>query len=350
MDSTIIIEKSVIILVVFAITMLMAMYSTLAERKVAAWLQDRVGPNRAGKGGILQPLADGLKLFSKEEFEPDTPNRFLFFAGPALAMTTALMTSAVIPWGDRFHLFGRDIILQATDIDVALLYLIGVMSIGVYGIMIGGWASNNKFSLIGAVRAASQMISYEVAMGLSLIALLMMTGTLSLREISLQQAGMNWNVFYQPLSFFIFLICAFAETNRTPFDLAECETELVGGYHTEYSSMKMGFYLFAEYANMFISSTILAVLFFGGYNYPGMSWAVENWGVNLANVLGIVALFIKICGFIFLYMWVRWTIPRFRYDQLMHLGWRILIPLSIVNIIITGIVMLRAEIAIYLGF
>ncbi|NGY36805.1 NADH-quinone oxidoreductase subunit NuoH [Flavobacterium sp. XN-5] len=350
MDSSIIIEKSVIILVVFAITMLMAMYSTLAERKVAAWLQDRIGPNRAGKGGILQPLADGLKLFSKEEFEPDTPNRFLFFAGPALAMTTALMTSAVIPWGDKFHLFGRDIILQATDIDVALLYLIGVMSIGVYGIMIGGWASNNKFSLIGAVRAASQMISYEVAMGLSLIALLMMTGTLSLREISMQQAGMNWNVFYQPLSFFIFLICAFAETNRTPFDLAECETELVGGYHTEYSSMKMGFYLFAEYANMFISSTILAVLFFGGYNYPGMSWAVENWGVNLANVLGIIALFIKICGFIFLYMWVRWTIPRFRYDQLMHLGWRILIPLSILNIIITGIVMLRAEIAIYLGF
>jgi NADH-quinone oxidoreductase subunit H len=350
MDSSIIIEKSVIILVVFAITMLMAMYSTLAERKVAAWLQDRIGPNRAGKGGILQPLADGLKLFSKEEFEPDTPNRFLFFAGPALAMTTALMTSAVIPWGDKFHLFGRDIILQATDIDVALLYLIGVMSIGVYGIMIGGWASNNKFSLIGAVRAASQMISYEVAMGLSLIALLMMTGTLSLREISMQQSGMNWNVFYQPLSFFIFLICAFAETNRTPFDLAECETELVGGYHTEYSSMKMGFYLFAEYANMFISSTILAVLFFGGYNYPGMSWAVENWGVNLANILGIIALFIKICGFIFLYMWVRWTIPRFRYDQLMHLGWRILIPLSIFNIIITGIVMLRAEIAIYLGF
>lgn len=350
MDSSIIIEKSVIILVVFAITMLMAMYSTLAERKVAAWLQDRIGPNRAGKGGILQPLADGLKLFSKEEFEPDTPNRFLFFAGPALAMTTALMTSAVIPWGDKFHLFGRDIILQATDIDVALLYLIGVMSIGVYGIMIGGWASNNKFSLIGAVRAASQMISYEVAMGLSLIALLMMTGTLSLREISMQQAGMNWNVFYQPLSFFIFLICAFAETNRTPFDLAECETELVGGYHTEYSSMKMGFYLFAEYANMFISSTILAVLFFGGYNYPGMSWAVENWGVNLANAIGIIALFIKICGFIFLYMWVRWTIPRFRYDQLMHLGWRILIPLSILNIIITGIVMLRAEIAIYLGF
>lgn len=350
MDSTFIIEKSVVILVVFAVTMLMAMYSTWAERKVAAYLQDRVGPNRAGWGGLLQPLADGLKLFSKEEFTPNTPNKFLFLVGPGIAMSTALMTSAVIPWGDRFHLFGRDILLQATDLNIGLLYFIGVVSVGVYGIMIGGWASNNKFSLIGAVRAASQMVSYEVAMGLSIIALLMMTGTLSLREISAQQSGMNWNVFYQPLSFIIFLICAFAETNRTPFDLPECETELIGGYHTEYSSMKMGFYLFAEYANMFISSTLLAVLFFGGYNYPGMSWVAENWGVNIANVFGIMALFIKLCGFIFFYMWVRWTIPRFRYDQLMHLGWRILIPLSIVNIMITGIVLLRGEIATYLGF
>jgi NADH-quinone oxidoreductase subunit H len=350
MDSTFIIEKSVVILVVFAFTMIMAMYSTWAERKVAAYLQDRVGPNRAGWGGLFQPLADGLKLFAKEEFSPNTPNKFLFLVGPGIAMGTALMTSAVIPWGDKFHLFGRDILLQATDINGGLLYVFGVVSVGVYGIMIGGWASNNKFSLIGAVRAASQMVSYEVAMGLSVVALLMMTGTLSLKEISIQQSGMHWNVFYQPLSFIIFLICAFAETNRTPFDLPECETELIGGYHTEYSSMKMGFYLFAEYANMFISSTILAVLFFGGYNYPGMSWAVENWGVNIANVIGVLALFIKLCGFIFFYMWVRWTIPRFRYDQLMHLGWRILIPLSIFNIIITGIVLLRVEIMAYLGF
>jgi NADH-quinone oxidoreductase subunit H len=349
MDSTFIIEKSVVILVVFAFTMVMAMYSTYAERKVAAFLQDRVGPNRAGPFGLFQPLADGLKLFSKEEFIPNTPNKFLFMVGPGISMGTALMTSAVIPWGDKFHLFGRDILLQATDIDVAVLYFIGVVSVGVYGIMIGGWASNNKFSLIGAIRAASQMVSYEVAMGLSIIALLMMTGTLSLKEISMQQSGMNWNVFYQPLSFIIFLICAFAETNRTPFDLPECETELIGGYHTEYSSMKMGFYLFAEYANMFISSTLLSVLFFGGYNYPGMSWAVENWGVNIANMLGMLALFIKLCGFIFFYMWVRWTIPRFRYDQLMHLGWRILIPLSIINIMITGIVLLRVEIMAYLG-
>jgi NADH-quinone oxidoreductase subunit H len=340
MDSAFIIEKSIFIVVIFAITMIMAMYSTWAERKVAAYLQDRVGPNRAGWGGLLQPLADGMKLFAKEEFEPNTPNKFLFYTGPAIAMSTALMTSAVIPWGDKLEIFGRTVILQATDIDVSLLYVFGIISIGVYGIMIGGWASNNKYSLMSAVRAGSQMVSYEIAMGLSIIALLMMSGTLSLREISMQQSGMNWNVFYQPVGFLIFLICAFAEANRTPFDLAECESELIGGYHTEYSSMKMGFYLFAEYANMFISSTILAVLYFGAYNYPGMQWMTEHVGMNIANIIGIVVLFIKICAFIFFYMWVRWTIPRFRYDQLMHLGWKILIPLSIINIVITGICIL----------
>jgi NADH-quinone oxidoreductase subunit H len=350
MDSTFIIEKGVFIVIIFALTMLMAMYSTWAERKVAAWLQDRIGPNRAGPWGLLQPLADGGKLFAKEEFIPNTPNKFLFIVGPTVAMSTALMTSAVIPWGDKLHLFGRDILLQATDINIGLLYIFGVVSLGVYGIMIGGWASNNKFSLMGAIRAASQMVSYEVAMGLSIIALTMMTGTLSLKEISLQQSEWHWNVFYQPLTFLIFLICAFAELNRTPFDLAECESELIGGYHTEYSSMKMGFYLFAEYANMFISSTIMAVLFFGGYNYPGMSWVLENAGVNIANIIGMMVLFGKLCAFIFFIMWVRWTIPRFRYDQLMHLGWRVLIPLAIVNIMITGVVILRSEICTYFGF
>ncbi len=350
MDSAIIIEKSIFIFVIFALTMLMAMYSTWAERKVAAWLQDRIGPNRAGPLGLLQPLADGLKLFSKEEFLPDTPNKFLFVAGPAISMSVALMTSAVIPWGDKLHMFGHDVILQATDIDVALLYIFGVLSVGVYGIMIGGWASNNKFSLMSAMRAASQMISYEVAMGLSIIALIMMSGTLSLSEIAAQQPGMHWNVFYQPVGFIIFLVCSFAETNRTPFDLAECEAELIGGYHTEYSSMRMGFYLFAEYASMFISSTILAVLYFGAYNYPGMSWVIENWGVNPGNIIGMVVLFIKICFFIFFFMWVRWTIPRFRYDQLMRLGWKILIPLAIANIFLTGVIMLREEFLALLGF
>lgn len=343
MDQALIIEKSIFIVAIFALTMLMAMYSTLAERKIAAWLQDRIGPNRAGKGGILQPLADGLKLFSKEEFLPNTPNKFLFVVGPAVSMSVALMTSAVIPWGDKLIIGGREVILQATDIDVAILYVFGILSIGVYGIMIGGWASNNKFSLMSAMRASSQMISYEVAMGLSIIALLMMTGTLSLKEIAMQQSEWRWNILYQPVGFLIFLVCSFAETNRTPFDLAECEAELIGGYHTEYSSMRMGFYLFAEYASMFISSTILAVLYFGAYNYPGMAWATENWGVNIANIIGMVVLFIKICAFIFFFMWVRWTIPRFRYDQLMRLGWQGLIPIAIANIFITGIVILIAD-------
>ncbi|MES2812941.1 MAG: NADH-quinone oxidoreductase subunit NuoH [Bacteroidota bacterium] len=343
MDSAILIEKGIFITVIFAITMVMAMYSTWAERKVAAWLQDRVGPNRAGPFGLFQPLADGLKLFSKEEFMPDTPNKFLFILGPAISMSMALITSAVIPWGDSLQIAGRTVILQATDIDVALLYVFAVLSTSVYGIMIGGWASNNKYSLMSALRASSQMISYEVAMGLSVIALIMMSGTLSLREIAAQQAGMNWNIFYQPVGFLIFLVCSFAETNRTPFDLAECEAELIGGHHTEYSSMKMGFYLFGEYAAMFISSAILSILYFGAYNYPGMDWMAENVGVNIANILGIVVLFAKICFFIFFYMWIRWTIPRFRYDQLMNLGWRMLIPLAIANIVLTGIVIIIAD-------
>lgn len=340
MSETFIIDKMVIIVVVFAITMLMAMYATLAERKIAAWIQDRVGPNRAGKGGILQPLADGLKLFSKEEFIPNTPNKFLFILGPGISMTIALSTSAVIPWGDKLIIGGREILLQATDIDVSMLFILGILSVGVYGIIIGGWASNNKYSLMGAMRAGSQMISYELAMGLSIISIVMMTGSLSLKEIAVQQPGMHWNIFYQPLAFLVFLVCSFAETNRAPFDMSEGEHELIGGYNLEYSSMKMGFYLFAEYAAMFVSSTILAVMFLGAYNYPGMDWAIENWGVNTANLIGVGVLFIKIFFFIFLYMWVRWTIPRFRYDQIMDLGWKVLIPLSLINIVITAAVIL----------
>lgn len=340
MNETFIIDKMVIIVIVFAITMLMAMYATLAERKIAAWIQDRVGPNRAGKGGILQPLADGLKLFSKEEFIPNTPNKFLFVLGPGISMTIALTTSAVIPWGDKLIIGGREILLQASEIDVALLFVFGILSISVYGIIIGGWASNNKYSLMGAMRAGSQMISYELAMGLSIISIIMMSGSLSLREIAAQQSEWHWNILYQPLAFIIFLICSFAETNRAPFDMSEGEHELVGGYNLEYSSMKMGFYLFAEYAAMFVSSAILSVMFLGAYNYPGMAWAVENWGVNTANLIGVGAMFIKIFFFIFLFMWVRWTIPRFRYDQIMDLGWKALIPLSLLNIVLTAIVML----------
>ncbi len=340
MDIYFIIEKLVLISAILGVSLLIAMYTTLADRKFAGFFQDRVGPNRAGPWGILQPLADGVKLFTKEEIIPTHAGTFLFILGPSLSMFTACITSAVIPWGPDLTLFGKTIALQVADINVGILYIFGVVSLGVYGIMIGGWASNNKFSLLGAIRAASQNISYELAMGLSIIALLMVTGTLSLREISQQQEGWHWNVLYQPLGFLIFLICSFAETNRTPFDLPECETELVGGHHTEYSSMKLGFYLFAEYINVFVSSAVLATLYFGGYNFPGMH-LISN--PNVAALLGVAALFIKILLFIFFFIWVRWTIPRFRYDQLMKLGWNILIPLSIINIVITGLVIILKQ-------
>ena len=337
-DWSLIIYKFILVAIIFGISLLIAMYSTYAERKIAAFLQDRLGPNRAGPFGILQPLADGIKMFMKEEIIPTVSNKWLFILGPCIAMLTACMTGVVIPWGTELTINGKVYPLQITDVNIGILYLFGVVSIGVYGIMIGGWASNNKFALLGAIRASSQMISYEVAMGLSIIALTMTTGTLSIREIAEQQHGWHWNVIYQPLGFLIFIICAFAETNRTPFDLPECETELVGGYHTEYSSMKLGFYLFAEYINMFISSAVIATLYFGGYNMPFIGRFVSD--PNWLTILGVIFLFAKIFFFIFFFMWIRWTVPRFRYDQLMNLGWKILIPLSILNILLTGGVML----------
>jgi NADH-quinone oxidoreductase subunit H len=340
LDWLLILEKFVLILIVVMGSLVIAMYATFAERKVAAVLQDRRGPNRAGPFGLLQPVADGMKLFFKEEIIPNFSSKFLFVLGPGLAMMTAIMTSAVVPWGDHVEFFGRNISLQIADVNIGILYVFGVVSLGVYGIMIGGWASNNKFSLIGALRAASQIISYELAMGISLIALLMVTGTLSLKEMVLQQQEGWWNVVYQPLGFFIFLICAFAECNRAPFDLAEAESELIGGYHTEYSSMKLGFYLFSEYINMFISSIIMSTLFFGGYDLPFFNEAAHaDWG-NWLALIGIGALMVKAVCFIFFFMWVRWTLPRFRYDQLMHLGWRILIPLALFNMLVTGAVIL----------
>jgi len=338
MDINFVIEKFLLVTILFAISLLIAMYSTYAERKVAAFLQDRLGPDRAGPFGILQPLADGLKMFMKEEIIPSNASKWLFMVGPGLAMLCACIGTAVIPWGQDLNVGGRIIPLQVTDINVGVLYLFGVVSLGVYGVMIGGWASNNKYSLLSAIRAASQNISYEVAMGLSIIALLLLTNTLSLREIVEKQHGWHWNVLYQPLGFLIFMVCSFAETNRAPFDLPECETELIGGYHTEYSSMKLGFYLFAEYINMFVSSAVMATLYFGGYNYPGMDWVATQVGPIAAPLIGTAVLFLKIFMFIFFFMWVRWTIPRFRYDQLMNLGWKGLIPLAIANIIITGIV------------
>jgi len=343
MDSAFVIEKFILVAVIFGISLVIAMYSTYAERKVAAYLQDRLGPDRAGPFGILQPLADGIKMFMKEEIIPTTSNRFLFIAGPGLALLCACIGTAVIPWGSPVLIAGKTVSLQVADINVGILYIFGVVSLGVYGVMIGGWASNNKYSLLSAIRAASQNISYEIAMGLSIIALLLMTNTLSLKEIVGQQHGLNWNVWYQPLGFLIFMVCSFAETNRAPFDLPECETELIGGYHTEYSSMKLGFYLFAEYINMFVSSAVMAALYWGGYNYPGMDYVAVHLGPTWAPLIGTAVFFGKIVMFIFFFMWVRWTIPRFRYDQLMNLGWKGLIPLAIANIIITGVVIAIIE-------
>ncbi|SEL52040.1 NADH-quinone oxidoreductase subunit NuoH [Parapedobacter koreensis] len=337
MESALLVEKTILVVAVFAITLFIAMYSTLVERKVAGFMQARFGPDRAGPFGILQPLCDGGKFFFKEEIIPAGAHKFLFIMGPTVAMFTACISSAVIPWGQELTIGERVIRLQVADINVGVLYMFGVVALGVYGIMIGGWASNNKYSLMGAVRAASQSISYEIGMGLSLIALLMVTGSLSLREIVAQQEGfVNWNIWVQPLGFLIFLVCAFAECNRVPFDLAECETELIGGYNVEYSSMKLAFYMFAEYINMFVSSSLMAALYFGGYNFPfmydlGLS---QNW----ITIIGVLVFFAKILAFIFFFMWIRWTVPRFRYDQLMNLGWKVLIPLAVVNIVLTGIV------------
>ncbi len=338
MELAFIIEKFILITVIFSVSLGVAAYSTLAERKIAGYLQDRVGPSRAGWGGMFQPLADGLKMFFKEEIIPADSSKALFILGPSLALLTACIGSAVIPWGQDVLIADRLVSLQVTDINVGILYIFGVVSLGVYGIMIGGWASNNKFSLMGAVRAASQSISYEIPMGLSIIALLLATNTLSMKEIAEQQHGANWNILYQPLGFIIFLVCSFAETNRTPFDLPECETELVGGYHTEYSGFKMGAFMFAEYLNMFLASAVMSTLYFGGYNYPGMDWVNEITGPTIGPLIGMGVLFLKIFVFIFFFMWVRWTVPRFRYDQLMNLGWKVLIPLAIANIVITGIV------------
>jgi len=338
-----IIYKAVMCAIVFLLSLGVAAYATLWERKFAAFLQDRKGPSRAGPGGIFQPLADGVKMFMKEEIIPNVSNRSLFIIGPCLFMVTAVMTSVVIPWAKPIMIGEKLYDLQITDINIGTIYLLGVVSIGVYGIMIGGWASNNKFALLGAVRASSQMISYEIAMGIALIALIISSGgSLSLKDIIEGQDKGVANIVWQPLGFLIFFICALAETNRAPFDLPECETELVGGYHTEYSSMKLGLFLFAEYINMFISSAIMAGFYFGGYNFPFANELYAALGLQegdwLISLIGFGAYFTKIVLFICLFMWVRWTLPRFRYDQLMNLGWRTLLPLSLFNLALTVII------------
>jgi NADH-quinone oxidoreductase subunit H len=341
-DWVLLIEKAVLIAIIIGVSLLIAMYETYLERKVAAWMQDRRGPSRAGPFGILQPMADGLKLFMKEEIIPTSSSRWLFILGPGLAMLTAMMTSAVVPWSSHIHLGNHEVSLQIADVNIGILYILGVTSMGVYGVMIGGWASNNKFSLMAAIRGASQIISYELAMGLSIIALLMLTGSLSLKTIVEQQVDHRYYVLIQPLGFLLFLVCAFAECNRTPFDLSEADSELNMGFHQEYSSMKLGFYLFSEYINVFISSAVMATLYFGGYDIPFVNDASFglHHGQNLLATVEALCLFGKVVCFIFFFMWVRWTVPRFRYDQLMDLGWKVMIPLALINMLVTGFLIL----------
>lgn len=335
-----IIYKSIICVVIFAVSLGIAAYSTWWERKFAGLLQDRWGPSRAGWFGLLQPLADGGKMLFKEEIIPNVSNKFLFVLAPALFIITAIVAGVLIPWAAPVSINGVSYPLQVADVNVGVIFLLGVTSVGVYGIMIGGWASNNKYSLLGAIRASAQMISYELAMGISLIALIISAGgSLSFSEIlAAQDAGVA-NIVWQPFGFLIFFVCALAETNRAPFDLAECETELVGGYHTEYSAFKLGLFLFAEYINMFVSSAVMAGFYFGGYNFPFAhefyQWLGLQEGSWLISLIGFGAYFTKTLIFISVFMWIRWTIPRFRYDQLMNLGWKALLPLSLLNLVYT---------------
>jgi NADH-quinone oxidoreductase subunit H len=329
------IEWIVKILVIFGILLTAVAYLSYMERKVMGWIQLRKGPNRVGPGGLLQPLADGLKFMFKEDIIPLQANRVLFALAPMLFLVPAVMTFIVIPYGSEVTLFGRTIALHVTRFDVGLLYVLALASLGVYGIALAGWSSNNKYSLIGALRSSAQMISYELALGLSIVGVLIQSGSLDLVKIVEAQGGwhgLKWNVFLvQPLGFIIFFIAALAETNRVPFDLPEAEAELVAGYHTEYSSMKMGMFLMAEEFNVITSSSVAATLFFGGWMGPGVG--AFPW-------LSIVYFLVKVFILVFVFVWIRFTLPRFRYDQLMTLGWKFLLPAAILNVIFTATVMM----------
>jgi NADH-quinone oxidoreductase subunit H len=327
-------------LVVFTVYMVGVALLTLAERKVSAWIQGRLGPNRVGPGGLLQPAADGLKNIMKEETYPEQAYKPLFVLAPAMAFIPALITWAVIPFGAPWDSRWGRIDMALAPLPVGFLYILAVSSLGVYGIVLAGWSSNNKYALLGGLRSSAQMVSYEIAMGMSTIPVLLLAGNVALGDVIAQQAAIGWNVLTLTLAFFIFMIAAFAETNRLPFDLPEAESELIAGYHAEYSAMKFSFFFIAEYANMVTGSALMATLFFGGWDIPLTAWDNMAPHTGLKTTLTATTFLLKILFFVFVFMWIRWTLPRFRYDQLMALGWKVLIPLSLAYIVtIAGVVL-----------
>ena len=330
------------IFVVFGMIMFTVACLSLIERKVCARIQYRIGPNRVGLFGMLQPVADGIKFIFKEDIIPNHVNKVFYVLAPAIAIVPALLTFAVIPFGSPTTFFGmldEPVRLQVADLNVGILYIFAIASLGVYGVVLGGWASNNKYSLLGGLRSSAQMISYEISMGLAVMGVVMMAGSLSLPDIIKEQEKC-WYVFPQILGFLIFFVAAFAETNRLPFDLPEADSELVAGYHTEYSSMKFAMFFMAEYSNMITASALIVTLYLGGWQ----GLPVGGWmGLPIVDRLWFmpIAWFcVKVACLLFIFIWVRWSLPRFRYDQLMKLGWKVFLPLSLLNILITGLLIM----------
>ena len=328
-DLAIIVTKILIVIggIIFTVA-----YLILAERKVAGFIQERYGPNRVGFWGLLQPIADGVKTMLKEDILPARANKIIYTLAPAMVLFPALLTFSVIPFGSGVEAFGRHISFQLVDINIGILFVFAIASLGVYGVVLGGWSSNNKFSLLGGIRASAQMVSYEIALGLSIMGILLITGSLRLNDIIESQFEM-WNIVRQPIAFLIFVVSVFAETNRLPFDLAESEQELVAGYHTEYSGFKYSMFMLGEYSNMITASALIVTLFFGGWDVPFVN---ERELGLLGALISVISFVVKTAFFLFLYLWVRWTLPRFRYDQLMHLGWKVLLPLALLNLVATA--------------
>jgi NADH-quinone oxidoreductase subunit H len=333
------------IIAVFTVYMVGVAYTTLAERKVSAWIQDRHGPNRVGPWGLFQVLADGVKNIMKEETMPGDVNKPLFVLAPAIAFIPALIAWAVIPFGAPMPTRWGRVDMVVADLPIGFLFTLAITSIGVYGIVLAGWSSNNKYSLLGGLRASAQMVSYEVAMGLSIVSVLLLAGNVSLNQIIIQQATMGWNVVLLSVAAFLFLVAAFAETNRVPFDMPEAESELIAGYHSEYSAMKFSMFPISEYANMVTASAMFVTLFFGGWDIPFTQW--DNSGpATVAKSLATMGVFaLKVIFWVFFYIWVRWTLPRFRYDQLMSLGWKFMLPTALAYIVIVAGTVLGLDMA-----